>query len=101
MGRELDRFLAVEWTEPPSTLLDVEVVVVYEDGVNERVDREHLTIQDDGVVVDGHPLRRERVLQVEIEYNETTTPVEKLVDFFGGLPAAVRRLPEDFRRWRD
>lgn len=100
-GRELDRFVALDWAEPPSTLLDVEVVVVYEDGVHERVDPDRLTIHDDGVAVESHPLRGERVHQLEVEYNETTTPVEKLADFLRGLPAAVRRLPEDVRRWRD
>jgi len=99
-GRELDRFLAVDWAEPPSTLLDLEVVVVYDDGVHERVDPDHLTIEADGVTVAGHPLRRERVLRVAVEYNETTTPVETLAAFLRGLPDAVRRLPEDFRRWR-
>ncbi len=90
MARELDRFVALDWAEPPSTLLDLEVIVVYEDGVHERVDAEHLTIRDDGVEVAGHPLRRERVRQLEVEYNETDTPLDRLVDFIQAKHDEVR-----------
>jgi len=90
MARELDRFVVLDWAEPPSTLLDVEVVVVYEDGVHERVDPEHLTIQDDGVDIQGHPLRSPPVRQLEVEYNETDTPLDRLVEFIQAKHDEVR-----------
>jgi hypothetical protein len=99
-ARELDRFVDLDWEEPPSTLLDVTVVVVYEDGETEHVDDRHLQIRPDGLSIEGHPLRRERVLQVEVEYAESDTPLDKLGRWLRGLPETVRQLPEDYRRWR-
>lgn len=100
-GRELDRFVDLDWEEPPSTLLDVTVAVVYEDGEIEHVDDRHLQIRPEGLSIEGHPLRAQRVLQVEVEYNESDTPLDKLGRWLRGLPGAVRSLPEDYRRWRE
>jgi len=94
-GRTLDRKLAVDWTEPPGSTLDVEVVIVYEDGTRERVADEHLSIAPDGVLVEGHPLAPgRRVAQAEVEWNETTGPVERLVGWLSGVPDAVREFPD-------
>lgn len=101
-GRTLDRKLRVDWSEPPSSTIDLSVVVVYEDGTREYVDDDDLCIAPDGVVVEAHPLRPGvRVQQAEVEWNETTTPLENLASWLSGLPGAVREFPEDFRRWRE
>ena len=100
-GRTLDRKIVVDWDEPPSSLLDVAVVVVYEDGTREHVDESRLVLETDGVLVEGHPLGPARVAQVEVEFNETRTPLDGLASWLSGLPGAIREFPEDVRRWRD
>lgn len=100
-GRTLDRKIVVDWDQPPSSLLDVAVVVVYEDGTREYVDEGRLVLEPDGVRVEDHPLRRQRVAQVEVEFNETRNPFEGLATWLSGLPAAIREFPEDVRRWRE
>lgn len=94
-GRTLDRKLVVNWDDPPSSVIDVAVVVVYEDGTREYVDDRHLSLARDGVIVEGHPLRAgERVRQAEVEWNETENPLERLAAWLSGLPEAAR----EFRR---
>ncbi len=95
--RTLDRTLGVDWEHPPRRLLDVKVEVVYRDGTRELVEDRYLTIVDEGVVVEGHPLDAGKgVLQVEVDYNEPVPVIGRLKDFFVGL----RREYRDWRRER-
>jgi hypothetical protein len=94
-GRTLDRTLSVDWDSPPSSLLDVDVVVVYEDGTVESVDDRNLELVQEGVVVEGHPLDPgRRVLQVRVDWNETIPFIPRLVGFF-------REMGEDLQRRYD
>jgi hypothetical protein len=100
-GRSLDRLLAVEWEDPPSTLLDVAVVVVYRDGTHERVDEEYLSIVPAGVVVEEYPLQAgKRVRQVEVDYEESVGPFTQLADFLRNVPQEARKTAEAYREWR-
>jgi hypothetical protein len=100
-GRSLDRLLLVEWEDPPSTLLDVAVVVVYRDGTHDRIDEEYLSIVPAGVVVEGYPLRAgKQVRQVEVDYNESLGPVTQLAGFLRRLPEEAGKTAEAYREWR-
>lgn len=101
-GRSLDRLLAVEWEDPPSTLLDVAVVVVYRDGTHERIEDEYLSIVPAGVVVEEYPLQAgKQVRQVEVDYNESVGPFTQLAGFLRDLPEEARETAEAYREWRD
>ena len=99
--RRLTRLLGVDWASPPSTLLDVSVVVVYYDGSRDLVEDDYLAIRQDGVYVEGYPLAPgKRVLQVEVDYDESIGPFSQLADFLRTLPEEARTTREEFRDWR-
>lgn len=100
-SRRLNRTLGVDWDEPPSTLLDVEVTIVYRDGTRETVPDDYLSLAEEGVVVEGFPLAEgKRILQAEVDYNENIGPLTRLWKFLTNLDEEIRKTREEYVDWR-